>query len=169
MFAMHIWHIEEAIFVLSGGVLRNRDGKCREAATLELLWGSVVASMCCWFLCVYLRCDSGLHHSKASLLLAVSFSQLPSYFMCPYQWEIPFPVKGMWKKPRSPPLFSSHEAMSSSSAAFLPSEEGSLFLRVSLPGRVCGEAQQRILRGIPLASFLFRNLEAGRIKEKMFA
>lgn len=37
MFAMHIWHIEEAIFVLSGGVLRNRDGKCREAATATAL------------------------------------------------------------------------------------------------------------------------------------
>lgn len=128
MFAMHIWHIEEAIFVLSGGVLRNRDGKCREAATLQLLWGSVVASMCCWFLCIYLRSDCGHHHCKTSLFLAVSFSQLPSCFICPYQWEIPFPVQGMWKKPRSPPLSCSHEDMSSSCAALLPSEEGSLLL-----------------------------------------
>lgn len=169
MFAMHIWHIEEAIFVLSGGVLRNRDGKCREAATLPLLWGSVVASICCWFLCIYLRSDCGHHHGKTSLFLAVSFSQLPSYFICPYPWEIPFPMQGMRKKPRSPPLSCSHEDMSSSCAAFLPSEEGSLLLCVSLPDRVWGGAQQRILRGIPLASFLFSNLEAGGTKQKMLA
>lgn len=166
MFAMHIWHFEETIFVLSGGVLRNRDGKCREAATLQLLWGSVVASLCCWFLCIYLHCDCGHHHSKASLSLAVSFSQLPSYFMCLYQMGNPFSYAGNVKEAKISSLFLQpwgDVKLLCCASSIRGRKSPSLWESAR---QSVGRSTAEVLRGIPLASFLFRNLEAGGTKKK---
>lgn len=83
---------------------RQQQRKCFEA--LQHLYG---VDFSAFKVCLHHR-GSGLHNCKVSLYLAVSCLQLPGCFICPCPWEIPSPMKRMYKKPGSLPLSSSRKA-----------------------------------------------------------